>query len=41
MNARQLTDAQIAEALRAWVPDRAQAGLREQVLEAADSTTRR
>lgn len=39
MNARQLTDAQIAEALRAWVPDRAQAGLREQVLEVAGGTT--
>ena len=39
MNARQLTDAQIAEALRTWVPDRAQAGLRDQVLETAGGTT--
>ena len=39
MNGRQLTDAQIASALRAHVPERAQAGLRERILEAAGATT--
>jgi hypothetical protein len=38
MNAPRLTDAQIAQALRAHVPERAQAGLRDRVLEAAGST---
>jgi hypothetical protein len=35
MNGRQLTDAQIAQALRAHVPERATAGLRERVLDEA------
>ncbi len=40
MNAPRLTDAQISRALRAHVPERAQAGLRERVLVAAGTTTR-
>ena len=39
MNAPRLTDAQISQALRAHLPDRAQAGLRERILEAAETTT--
>jgi hypothetical protein len=39
MNGRPLTDAQISSALRAHVPERAQAGLRERILEAAGTTT--
>ena len=39
MNGRQLTDAQISSALRAHVPDRAYPGLRERILEAAETTT--
>ena len=39
MNAPRLTDVQISEALRAHVPERAQAGLRERILEAAETTT--
>ena len=38
MNGRRLTDAQISQALRAHLPDRAQAGLRERILEAAETT---
>jgi hypothetical protein len=38
MNAPRLTDAQIASALRAHVPDRAQTGLRDRVIEAAGTT---
>ena len=38
MNGRPLTDAQISQALRAHLPDRAQAGLRERILEAAETT---
>ena len=38
MNAPRLTDAQISQALRAHLPDRAQAGLRERILEAAETT---
>jgi hypothetical protein len=40
MNAPRLTDAQVSQALRAHLPDRAQAGLRERILEAAETTTR-
>ena len=36
MNGRRLTDAQISKALRAHLPERAQAGLRERILEAAE-----
>jgi hypothetical protein len=39
MNAPRLTDAQVSQALRAHLPDRAQAGLRERVMEAAEVTT--
>ena len=39
MNAPRLTDAQISQALRAHLPDRAQTGLRERILEAAETTT--
>ena len=39
MNGRRLTDAQISQALRAHLPERAQAGLRERILEAAETTT--
>ncbi len=39
MNGRALTDAQISRALRAHLPDRAQAGLRERILEATETTT--
>ena len=39
MNAPRLTDAQVSQALRAHLPDRAQAGLRERILEAAETTT--
>src|SRR3954469_12412435 len=38
MNAPRLTDAQIAQALRSHVPERARAGGRDQVLEAAATT---
>ncbi len=38
MNGRTLTDAQISRALRAHLPDRAQAGLRERILYAAETT---
>lgn len=38
MNAPRLTDAQVSQALRAHLPDRAQAGLRERILEAAETT---
>ena len=38
MNAPRLTDAQVSQALRAHLPDRAQAGLRERILEAAGTT---
>jgi hypothetical protein len=38
MNGRPLTDAQISSALRAHLPDRAQAGLRERILDAAETT---
>ena len=38
MNAPRLTDAQISQALRAHLPERAQAGLRERILEAAETT---
>jgi hypothetical protein len=39
MNGRPLTDAQISIALRARLPERAQAGLRERILEATETTT--
>jgi hypothetical protein len=39
MNGRPLTDAQISRALRAHLPERAQAGLRERILDAAETTT--
>ena len=39
MNGRQLTDAQISSALRARLPVRAQAGLRERVLDSAERTS--
>ena len=39
MNAPRLTEAQVSQALRAHLPDRAQAGLRERILEAAETTT--
>jgi hypothetical protein len=39
MNAPRLTDAQVSQALRAHLPDRAQAGLRERILEATESTS--
>ena len=39
MNAPRLTDAQVSQALRAHLPDRAQAGLRERVIEAAETTS--
>jgi len=39
MNAPRLTDAQVSQALRAHLPDRAQAGLRERILEAAETTS--
>ena len=38
MNAPRLTDAQISQALRAHLPERAQAGLRERILETAETT---
>ena len=39
MNGRPVTDAQIAQALRMHLPDRAQAGLRERILATAETTT--
>ena len=39
MNAPRLTDAQVSQALRAHLPDRAEAGLRERILEAAETTS--
>ena len=39
MNAPRLTDAQISQALRAHLPDGAQPGLRERILEAAETTS--
>jgi hypothetical protein len=39
MKAPRLTDAQIARALRAYLPERAEAGLRERILEAAETTS--
>jgi hypothetical protein len=39
MNAPRLTDAQVSQALRAYLPDRAQAGLRGRILEAAETTS--
>ena len=39
MNGRPLTDARISQALRAHLPARAEAGLRERILEAAETTT--
>ncbi len=38
MNGRPLTDDQISQALRAHLPARAQAGLRERVLDAVEAT---
>jgi hypothetical protein len=38
MNGLRLTDAQVSKALHAHLPDRAQAGLRERILEAAETT---
>ena len=38
MNGRRLTDAQISKALRAHLPDRASPGLRERILDAAETT---
>ena len=38
MNARPLTDAQISQALRAHLPEQAAAGLRERVIDAAETT---
>jgi hypothetical protein len=38
MNGRQLTDAQISKALRAHLPDRAYPGLRERILDVAETT---
>lgn len=38
MNGRQLTDAQISQALRAHLPDRAWSGMRERILESAATT---
>ena len=38
MNGRRLTDAQISKALRAHLPDRADPGLRERILDAAETT---
>ena len=39
MNAPRLTDDRISQALRAHLPDRAQAGLRDRILETAETTT--
>ena len=39
MNASRLTEGQISQALRAHLPERAQAGLRERILEAAETTS--
>jgi hypothetical protein len=39
MNGRQLTDAQISSALRAHLPERAYPGLRERILDVAETTT--
>ena len=39
MNAPRLTDAQVSQALRAHLPDGAQAGLRQRILEAAETTS--
>jgi hypothetical protein len=39
MNGRTLTDAQISSALRAHLPERAYPGLRERILDAAETTT--
>jgi hypothetical protein len=39
MSAHRLTEAQVSEALRAHLPDRAQAGLRERILEAAETSS--
>ena len=39
MNGRPVTDAQISQALRAHLPTRAQAGLRERILESAEITS--
>jgi hypothetical protein len=39
MNAPRMTDAQVSQALRAHLPDGAQAGLRERILEAAETTS--
>jgi hypothetical protein len=39
MTALRLTDAQVSRALRAHLPDRAQAGLRERIFEAAERTS--
>lgn len=41
MNGRRLTDAQISRALRAHLPERAEAGLRERILVEAESTAQR
>jgi hypothetical protein len=38
MNAPRLTDDQISQALRAYLPDRAQTGIRERVLETTETT---
>lgn len=38
MNAPRLTDEQVSQALRAHLPERAQAGLRERILEVAETT---
>ena len=38
MNAPRLTDAQVSQALRAHLPDRAQAGLRERIFEGVETT---
>ena len=38
MNGRRLTDAQISKALHAHLPDRAYPGLRERILDAAETT---
>ena len=38
MNAPRLTDAKVSQALRAHLPEHAQAGLRERILEAAETT---
>jgi hypothetical protein len=39
MNAPRLTDVQVSQALRAHLPDRAQAGLRDRILEAAKTSS--